>query len=172
MFRIIHLNRWFFWTITILLAVGLVLFILILEAISDFEEQASKTVFMEGENWKLFRSEELGLRLRYPSSWQIEIDPLEPLTFSLENPKNFNENITVSVVQPQLEKVIRQSLNIASEEKVIVDGRSGVWIKSQDKKDRATSNVILVKNAGRLYYIAGQAQVFKRIIRDIKFLPR
>lgn len=178
MFRIIHPNRWFFWTISILIIAGIGLLFYIHLAVRELEEANLELTKPASENlsdpsylgWKSFRSEVLGVSIKYPPHWQIEIDPEEANTVYLENPKNFNENVSISVVKPSLEKIIRQSLKIAEERAISVDLEKGVLIRGLDDKDRATSSVVLVKKGSKLYYIAGSAAAFEKIVAGIKFL--
>ena len=170
MFRIIHPNRWFFWTVSTLMVVGLFLLYNIQSSINLFEKQAADLISGSLPTWKTFRSEDLGIAVKYPSAWQIEVDPLEPHTFYLENPQNFNENISFSVVKPFLEKTIRESIKIRSEQKITVDSIEAKWLMGDEAKDKATSNIILVKKGEKLYYIAGSARDFERIIKGIRFI--
>ena len=89
MFRIIHPNRWFFWTISGLLIVGLILIFFISEAGSYFDKISLDFSTAPGETlsdisylgWKSFRNESMGIVVKYPASWQIEIDPQEKNSF-------------------------------------------------------------------------------------------
>lgn len=169
MFKIIHPNRWFFWTIAILLGFSLILYLFIFQSIREFEQQAIDSVNNFGTNWRIFHSQELGISIKYPSLWQVEIDPTLPNSFSLENPKNFYENISVFMVEEKMEKIVRNSLEIASEKKILVSGLPGVLLLGKAMNDPATSKAVLVKNNGKLYYIAGQAKNFEKIAASIKF---
>src|SRR3989338_2032500 len=120
MFRIIHKNRWFFWAIAILLIAGLTLVFLIFKDSAYYEELAREFAQYNVNNWRTYRSETLGISVRYPSSWQIEIDPGDAKTVYFENSKNFGENISVSVRYLGMERVIRNSLKVASEGEVMV----------------------------------------------------
>ena len=171
MFRVIHKNRWFFWTIALLLIAGLTLVFLIFQESAYYEELAREFAQYNINNWRTYRSETLGISVRYPSSWQIEIDPGDTKTVYFENSKDFSENISMSVRDLGLERVIRNSLKVASEEEVMVGGIRGTWIKGRDSNDGATSNVILVRRGERLYYIAGQAKIFEKIVKGIRFTP-
>lgn len=169
MLRVIHPNRWFIWTLVFLLAASLVLmfwlqsYLLFVER-GVFEEQNHLR-----SGWRTYRSQSLGLLVRYEAAWQVEVDPLEAKTFTLQNPADFGENITFSKTDPKYEPLIRDSLEIALEDQILIDGVPAVWIKGSDLRDKATSNVILINREGELYYIAGQARQFERIIKGIKF---
>lgn len=169
MLRVIHHNRWFFYVIAFLVATALVLEIFILKTKSDLEQTADELAHQQ-VFWKSYRSLELGFALRYPPGWQIELDREQPESISFENPQNYNENISISVVSPKYENIIRDSLKIISEEAITVDGVPASWIKG-DLRDRATSNVILVRRGGRLYSMAGSSALLPRIIAGFKFLP-
>lgn len=170
MFRVIHPNRWFIWTLAFLLGASLILMFFIQSYLLELErgvlEQQTRVV----PGWKTYRSQSLGLEVRYPFSWQIEIDPLEAHSFSLLNPGNFGENITFAKTDPKYEPVIKNTLKISSEQRIFIDLSPGTWISGSDLRDKATSNVILIKHSGFLYYIAGQAKQFEKIIKSIKFL--
>lgn len=170
MFRVIHKNRWFFWAIAVLLIAGLALVFAILQDGEYYEEFAREFAQYNVNNWRTWRSETLGISVQYPASWQIETDPGDPRTVYFENSKDFSENISVSVRDLGLERVIRNSLKISSEEEVVVGGIRGTWIKGRDPNDRATSNVILIRRGQMLYYIAGQAKAFEKIVKGIRFI--
>lgn len=170
MFRVIHPNRWFFWTIAFLVATGLVLFYFIQISSQEFDQQARELAQVT-VNWKTFRSQGLGFSIKYPPGWQIEVNPAENNTIYLENPANFNENVSVSVVKPSLESVIRASLDVSREEVVAVDQIPARMLIGADTKDKATSRVVLAKHNGRLYYFAGSAREFEKILATVKFLP-
>ncbi len=167
MFRIIHPNRWFFWTIAI--AIGLALFLL--WAIMKTEiELYSQTNVSQLNTWRNWSSETLGISVRYPAGWQIEIDPDDAHTVFLENPENYNENVSIAVRQPQLEAAIRLSLKGGTETKVSIGGTEGRLLKGADTGDQATNSVVLVRRSNKLYYIAGSARVFEQIVNSIKFI--
>ncbi|MDZ4243906.1 MAG: hypothetical protein U1C57_02270 [Candidatus Doudnabacteria bacterium] len=170
MFRIIHHNRWFFWTIAVLLFAGLGLVLFIFKDAQYYEEFAREFAQYSVNNWRTYRSSALGIAVRYPSSWQIEIDQDDSMTVYFENSKDFSENISVSVKELGLESVIRNSLKISSEEEIFVGGIRGMWIKGSNPRDPATSNVILVRRGDMLYYIAGQAKAFEKIVDRIRFV--
>lgn len=169
MFRVIHPNRWFFWTIAILLAIGLGLLVNVYKASEEFENQASNLAMENDKSWKRYSSAELGITLRYPHYWQIEIDREAANTVSFQNPEDFDENITISAVDPKYREIIRNSLSIASESKIEIGGNIGTRIESKNPKDTAVSTVILVEHEGKLYEIAGQAEEFERIVNSIRF---
>ncbi len=171
MFRVIHPNRYFIWTLVFLLAARLVLMFWIQSYLLEVDRGVFEQQNYLRSSFRTYRSQNLGLSVRYPAAWQIEIDPLEADTFALLNPADFGENIAFSRTDPKYEHLIRNSLKIASEKNVTVDGISGTWLLGSDSKDQATSNVILIKRGPDLYYIAGQASQFERIIKSIKFLP-
>src|SRR3989344_3046875 len=109
MFRVIHPNRWFIWTLILLLIANFILLFFIEKALLEFEQDALETSISYTGNWKTYRSDILGFSVTYPPSWQIEIDPLEEAALMLQNPDNFGENISISVTTPDLESVIRDS---------------------------------------------------------------
>lgn len=169
MFRVIHPNRWFFWTIAMIIAAGLGLLFYIQRSANEFNRY-SEDLSQQLATWRVFRSEPLGIAVRYPAFWQIEIDPSDAKTVMLESSQNFSENISISRIKPNLEPVIRSALKIDSESDITIDGVKARWIKGQERKDLATSNVILLKKGGDLYYIAGSANQFKKIVTGIKFI--
>jgi hypothetical protein len=169
MLRVIHPNRWFFWTISIILAIGLFLLFSISKTVNDLDEQASAMTAPGSVLWKTYHSKTLGVSVVYPGSWQIETDPEIAQTVSLQNPNNNSENISIFVLDPKFEKIIRSSLLISSEKPVVVDGYSGAWLIGKNPNDPATSNIVLVPVGSKLYYIAGQARKFERILSSVKF---
>ena len=170
-FNGVNKNRWFFWAIAILMVSGLALILVIQNSIQEFEKQAIELTSVTVHTWKTFHSKSLEISVQYPYAWQIEIDPSYPNTISFENPKNFNENVSISLIEPEFEKVIRNSLvdkNLV-ENDVVVNGLKGKWLANDATNDKATQNVIFVHSAGKEYYIAGSAKQFGRIIKSIKF---
>src|SRR3989344_4006858 len=168
MLRVIDPNRWFLWAITFSVAVGLLLILSIQKLAEEYEEQAINAY--ESTVWKTFASKTLGISVRYPPFWQIEIDPLDVHAVYFENSRDYNENISVSVREPRLEPVIRSALRISSEKSVTLDGQSGRWIVGRDASDPATGNVVLIRRGENLYIITGSAKTFERIIKGIKFI--
>ena len=179
MFRVIHPNRWFFWAIAVIVIGGLIVLYFINQATvqdieNDTETQASPIGTEQSSDpsyfgWRAYTSETLGISVKYPPTWQIDIDPTDSKTVFLENPENFSENVALSIRGTEMESVIRSSLNFQSETRYMIDGASASWLKSSSS-DPATQNVVLVKLGGKLYYIAGQAQAFEKIISSIRFL--
>lgn len=55
---------------------------------------------------------------------------------------------------------------------VEIDGSQGSWLQKSGSSDKALSNVVLVKRSGRLYYVAGFARSFEKIIKGIKFIQQ
>ena len=166
MFRIIHPNRWFFWAIAVSLGTGLFLIWNIQESNNEFYAQTS---VLETNVWRTWRSEILGISVRYPAGWQVDIDREDTHNVYLENSQNFHENISIAIRAQSLEATIRQSLGSSSETGIVIDGEPGRWLKGDDKGDQATSNVILVRHNSQLYYIAGSARVFNKIVKSMKF---
>lgn len=167
MFRIIHPNRWFFWTIAILLGISLFVLWSIEEANQEFLDAP---IASDTNIWRTWRSEALGISVSYPAGWQIEIDRDDAQNVFLENSQNYKENISITVRKPSLESAIRESISIVSESTVMVDDEQGSWLKGDAEDDQATSNVILVEHDEKLYYIAGSARVFKKIIDSVRFI--
>ena len=168
MFRVIHHNRWFFWTVGLLIIIGLVLLISLQQAKQEFDDNSAAMLAFENQ-WRTFRSNTLGLTIKYPPGWQIEIDQNDAHSVYLENARDYNQNIALSVRDPSMEKIIRSTISAVSEDEIVIDGLIGAWLKSGNKKDPATSNVILVTVSDKLYYIAGQARNFHEIVSGIKF---
>lgn len=169
MFRVIHPNRWFFWTIAVLLGVGLFVIWSVEEAGLKWYDQPITT---EKSVWRTWSSNVLGISVRYPALWQIEIDPDDAYNVYLENSQNYHENISIASRDPSLEAAIRLSLKTSSEKAVAIDGESGRWLQGDNQDDQATSNVILVNHNGKLYYIAGSGRSFEEIINGIMFIDK
>ncbi|MDP3741249.1 MAG: hypothetical protein Q8R08_02885 [bacterium] len=169
MFRVIHPNRWFIWTLVFLLAASFLVMFWIQSYLLEIEREA-----YEGQNlirgWKTYSSSELGISVRYPEAWQVEIDRELPHYFALVNPNDFNENISFNVTKPELENVIRSSLKIAAEERVTIDNLEGRFLKGLDSLDIATSNIILIKKGDKLYQIAGDSKNFEKIAKSVRFI--
>jgi len=170
----IHANRWFIWAIMIIFVVGLTLLYGIQDAIMGFEDQAIRYVYQPVRQWKNFMSVRLGISIDYPPTWQIETSVLEPDMVTLENPANFDDNITVSKIKPEFEKIIRDSIKSKNfeEKPVSVDGIAGAWLENKNSKDAATENIIFFKVGKYEYYLAGSAKQFAKIIASIKFLQQ
>src|SRR3989344_138573 len=100
MARTIYPNRAFLWTVTFLIAVGVLLILSIRKTVLDFDLQA--TLNYEAATWKTFASNALGISVRYPPGWQIEVDPQDGRSVYLENSNDYSENISISVREPQL----------------------------------------------------------------------
>lgn len=169
MFRVIHPNRWFFWTIAFLVIVGSGLTFLIKKEGEDFVREMTELGVVGSATWRTYHSPAGDFILRYPQTWQVEIDRFDSHTVTLENPQNFSENITVAVTKPINEKLIRESLVTNGEKKVVIDGQPGAWLYGSDKSDKVTANAILVAKAGKLYFISGSARQFERIAWSFRF---
>ena len=177
MLRVIHPNRWFFWTIAALIVAGFGTMVLIQKALLEIDEHAAvisssgpRWIDPDYPGWHSIRPEGFGLSLKYPQGWQVEIDRFDAGTLTLENSKDYSENITITVTDPKNEKLIRQSLQVESEEDMVIDGEKGAWLKGADARDTATANVILVKHAGKLYSLAGDARQFEKIVGSVRFV--
>lgn len=178
-FKIIHPNRWFIWTLVFLLAAALFLMFAIQMSLLEIQERLGETFAPASLStadpsyfgWKYLRSDALGISVKYPPSWQVEIEPQGKGTLSLQNPDNYNENISLARTLLKLEPVIRASLKTASEKDILVDGLPGKWLAGADKRDRVLSQIILVHRGGGLYYFAGSGRALEKVIKGIRFLP-
>ncbi len=168
--RNIYPDRWFFWAIAFMLIVTFILLYNTVETIKVLDDLALSMAQPYVSPWKNFVSQDLGISLRYPSSWQVEFDPQEAFSISFQNPANYNENIYIAVPEPKYESTIRKSLDIQNEHPIVLDGHTGVWLTSANAEDVAITNVLLFKIDDRLYYIAGNAEIFEKVIASIKFI--
>lgn len=159
----------FIWTLVFLFASSLVLMFWIQSYLLEVEKSVFEDQAYLRSGWTTYRSQDLQIAVRYPKSWQIEIDPQDGHTFSLQNPGDFGENISFSRTDPKYESIIRSSLDTISEKSVLIDGNSAQWLTG-NPDDQATSNVILVNHDSNLYYFAGSAKNFEKIIKSVKFL--
>lgn len=176
MLRVIHPNRWLFWTIAALIIAGFAVMVLVQQALLEIDEHVAQIsnsgprwIDPDYPGWHSFRPEGFGIAIKYPAGWQVEIDRFDANTLTLENSKDFDENITITVADPKTEKLIRQSLKIESEEDILIDGEKGARLRGEDAQDKATANVVLVKHNGKLYFLAGAAEQFERILASVKF---
>ena len=170
MFRVIHPNRWFIWTLVFLLVSSLALMFVIKSYLLELEQEVIEQQTLSLPISKTYSSQALGISVRYPFSWQIEVDPQEAHIFTLQNPQNFGENVTFSMTDPKYESIIRSNLKIAKEEKIMIADVSGTWLEGADINDSATSDVVLFERRGSLYYIGGQAKNFEGIVKSIRFI--
>lgn len=170
MLRTIHPNRYFLWAIAIFLIVILGLLWFVISAFQEIDGLHSDFTIGLPKR-KTYVSADLGFLIRYPGHWQVELDRQNNNSVSFQNPRNFYENINVTVTSdPKLEKVIRFSLTSFSERSFFIGGLKGQWLKVGNQNDPATNNVILVHRADRLYLIVGSAREFENIIRSFKFV--
>lgn len=172
MLRVIHPNRWFIWALVFLLIASFALMFVIKSYLLELEQEVIEQQTLSLPISKTYSSPALGISVRYPFSWQIEVDPLEARVFTLQNPNDFGENITFAVTDPKYESLIRSNLKIAKEEKIMIADVSGTWLEGADINDSATSDVVLFEHSGSLYYIGGQAKNFEGIVKSIRFLTR
>lgn len=163
MFKVIHPNRWFFWTIAFLVACGLFLLSAIHQTSLELDELTAELAFPASSGWKVFHSAEMGFEIRYPATWQVESDRLDA-TLTFHNPKNFSENLSLAVTEPKYQKMIRDSLVIKSEREVLIDGYKGTLI------DEKTTSVVLIIANQKLYYLAGETSLFEKILKSIRFV--
>ena len=177
MFRVIHPNRWFFWTIAALIVAGLLTMFYLQKTILELNQHSAgiesvgpQWVDPKYPGWHILRPEGFDLSIRYPSGWQVELDRFDANTFSLENSENFEENVTITVTDPKNEKLIRQSMRIESEEEVVIDRQKGTWLHGADTRDQATANVVLIRGDNRFYSITGSAAQFEKIVGSIRFI--
>lgn len=170
MFKIIHPNRWFFWAIAVAVGTALALLLFIFQAQNYFDNQASELLLPLNFTWKTYHSKILGLMVRYPPFWQIEFDPVISDMVALENPNNFQENISIYAIEPKFEKAIREALEVSSERPITVDGKVGKLLSGRNPKDHAISHVVLVRVKNKLYYIGGYSNNFEKVVASIKFL--
>lgn len=170
MLRIIHPNRWFFWTIGIIIAIGLFLLAAINFASLYFQDQAMEQGMQNPVSWKSYKAPHLGLAVRYPPFWQIEIDPLERDSITFENPQKFDEHIQLAMLDPATENSLRDILKAHQEKKITVDGESGSWFTAMDAESGMEYDVVLVRHGGRLYFITGNENYLEKFVDSVRFL--
>jgi len=178
MLRKIHRNRWFFWAVSIIIMATLILLYLIIEAGKDFDQLAQGPLEPASEissdplylGWKSVRSRAIGVAVKYPPTWVLEIEPEEQSSINLFNPQDYSESITISAKKAEFENILRSALDISAEKKIIVDGVEGSWLASGDDSDGATSNIVLIKHSGKLFYFAGSATAFEKVLKSLKFI--
>lgn len=157
------------WTVAGACFAGLLLLAAIFGARSEFEKLAQNLVFERSRDYRFFSSDTLGFSVRYPVGWQVEIDPDDEHSVTIQNPKNYSENITLASTETKYENLIRRSIKISEEREITIDGIEGTWLLSGGAKDPATSNVVLVKTSGKLYGFSGQARDFEKIVKTVRF---
>lgn len=159
---IIHRNRWMWWAVAAVIAAGLGFAAMAIHALREIDEHTAE-IAKSASVWKTFSSEEMGFSLKYPASWEIEFDREEPNTVAFQNPANFAENISAAATDTKYLKLIRDSLSVKSRRTDTVDGKPAEFYKLSG------SEAVLVSVNGRLYYFSGQARLFEKIVKSLKF---
>ncbi len=160
----IHHNRWLIWAIAyaVMVTIAIVGYVKFTDLKYDSELIAENAY----QSWHSYDNDRLGFSLRYPGDWSIEANSDSSVSFTPSDSEDLG--VTISAVSPSSENSVRKGLDISSEKSVVVGGVPGVKIRN-DLGERHYENVVLVKNAGRLYVIRGTTSLVDRILQTIKF---
>jgi len=117
----------------------------------DFIEYSSN-------NYKFKLSYPIGSNLTTDSS---EEGALEIFTVSInEN----DDNVTLNVMPPEMQGVTRSSINIDSEQEILVDNLPATRIDGTSIKDGSAMSMVIIETIDNLYIIEGTGQNFEDIV--------
>lgn len=159
----IHKNRYLVWAVATAVVTCLALLGYIMVSEVYFEQQV---VFQKNQAvWQTYRNTKQGFSFRIPPTWALEAGDN---TIILNGP-GFDEAVSVGVDSLAAEQIIRKTLQIVNEEKIIIAGKDAVKIKNKIGQN-ATETIVFAKNLGRLYVIRGISSSFDTIVSTFKFL--
>lgn len=81
----------------------------------------------------------------------------------------FNNNDIITVMNDDMEGIVRESVGILTEEEVIINGQLGTKIAGASAKDGSAVTIILIKKGGRLYHFQGSDAFLERMSKDFTF---
>jgi hypothetical protein len=161
--KVIHPNRYFIWTLVLVVLIGASLIAFINWSVINMENQS---FFSDLKTKKVYTSKLGSYSVKYPAGWQIELDQSGNTIF--ENPSDPAESLTVTTAALSMEGVIRHSIDIKSERNIAKDNMKIAIIKAGSAKDGSDLDVAIIKTATKLYYISGHSARLENFARNFK----
>jgi hypothetical protein len=163
----IHYNRWLIWAVAYLLFifVSLLGYIQVTDLNLETEHFLAESAFT---SWHPYRNQDLGFSLRYPADWSIEPDSENGIDFVPEDLSRAGVNI--SVYDPSDYNAIRRSLEIDSEDPILVDGVKGTEISSLLAEGKTRETFVIVENNDNLYVLRGPRVAVRQFVQTFNFI--
>lgn len=122
------------------------------------------------EPTKEYKNEKFGLKLDYPQDWKAEENKkAQIITFI--NPNNTKEQIIVRVLDKDMEKVIRDSLEIVKEEEVTIGGKKGIKLVGKPMDGTEKETIYYVKLDNKIYHFKGTpTSKLEEIVNSVEFI--
>ncbi len=162
--KVIHPNRYFIWALAAIVIVALALLAYILRSSISFDQSF---VFSEIYSKRVYTDAKNNFSLRYPGSWQLERDSSGNVIF--ENPGNLRENVTVSAISADNEKLVRSAFKIISERHIARANLKIDLIIAKILKDGAgQTNLAFIRGPDREFYLFGDSPLFESFVNNFR----
>ena len=121
---------------------------------------------------QVYENSVYNFKIQYPATWAVastQTGEGENLIFTLSL-SEAGQTASLSVMPEDMEGIVRNSVGIAEESEIQVNGATAVKIEATTLKDGSPISLMLIKNNGQLYDIQGTGKMFDQIVSNFILL--
>ena len=160
----VHHNRWLIWAIAYVVIVSIAVLGYI--KVSDVNFESGLFAETQYKPFSTYTNNTLGFSLRYPSTWSIEAEDSETVSFSPAS--SSKEGFSVRVTKPANEVAIRKGIDKLDEMRVVLDGNRAVKLVN-DLGNGVSETVIMSIYKEKLYVLRGDNDEVNKLLLSFRF---
>lgn len=134
----------------------------------ELKETINPEVKSEQSLWREYENTFFGYSINYPSDWFLETNSENADSVTFTNPNDYQEEFTIAVADPEVEKILRGSVNVVSEEDIPVAGYVTTRIIGAESENGNLVNIAILNTGERLYYFVGGTEQFDEILKNFQ----
>lgn len=163
--KALHPNRWFIWTIVLIVIIlGSLFAYITISSLNESSEQSSALLLPR--QMPVYTSVSLGLSMQYPTGWVIDNSSSTAITF--DNPGSASESITVSKATTASITKLEKSSGIISKSNYVNNGlQITVLTLKGVGHDSSPTKVGIVQSAKSAFVVTGGSDQFTTILNSV-----
>jgi hypothetical protein len=163
--RTLHPNRWFIWTIVLMVIIMGSLFAYItISSLNESSEQSSG--LLQPRQMPTYTSVTLGVSMQYPTGWVIDNSSNTAITF--DNPGNSSESITVSKATVASIAKLEKSSGLLSKSNYVNNGLQITTLTLKGPgQDQENVKVGIVQSSKSAFVVTGSSGQFTAILNSV-----
>jgi len=115
---------------------------------------------------KNYKNTSYNFQLDHPSDWSVDETTTgegENQIFTVSFAKD-NKSVSVSIMAESMEGIVKNSININSEETITINNLKATKLEGGDAKDGSPVSIVLITKNSKLFIIKGNGQEFEELV--------